>query len=829
MNFKSNSMPIWVCLLILITSVGYPVRLDAGIIHQEDFNASDFDIWSITAPNGNSFSKVSGRDMFGSGEIGQPELPYKVIRFLVPDNAYDFNVTIEDIGAASPFVLDNAIYPVQEDVSINDYSDDMFTFPDKEMYRSLKTSFKAEILDESRLEGRYHIIAVGLWPLAYSGKEKELEMCGSMRISLEYKENTFFKQKSSTQNSESFINISDIVVNADQIQNASVSPLDLEIGGSILLQKLPRYYIISERSLIPALEDLATWKRQKGYSVITKAIEDIYEDSKYKVGSNGIVDEAASLRKYLQDEYAAQGTFFCFLVGDHRTRMPIRKAVTFNAGSVIKNNPNGDNYIPTDNYFSDLSKNGWSLFKEANNLYVSTYLSTYDPYIYVGRLLCHSKEEVSNYTKKLILYESNPGRGNANYLTDTMIFVQYDGKNYYKNTLKEMSGIFNSVVSFLDSKIANTAANSYPTGEVIINQMNVSGYNSLMGHGEPGTIACSGINEPDWEYIKALNTYKYDQDSTKSQTNLSKLCYNNGLDLMNNYDCPSVVYTMSCTTMPFDVYAGWRDVFDLPHTMASSYTVGGVYGGVAYVGNTRSGYWKHSPDLEVLFLRQLPKNPKIGIAEAISKSIFDVEYNSNRRFVRHTHNLIGDPEFEMWIRQPSNLNVHVSWDRLNITVGGSDAVGSTVVINNGEGGIRHYNVNESKAPVMYVDGGKMEAVGVYKSGFLPIVKLDCYNDELKNCNKKFVVRDAQLGYAESTSVVIGQDADIDVRAVDSINVGSGLNILSKGKLSLRCDKDVSLDGAEVATGGRLTVKGEKVTLSNGFSVKAGAALSITTN
>ena len=69
----------------------------------------------------------------------------------------------------------------------------------------------------------------------------------------------------------------------------------------------------------------------------------------------------------------------------------------------------------------------------------------------------------------------------------------------------------------------------------------------------------------------------------------------------------------------------------------------------------------------------------------------------------------------------------------------------------------------------------------------------------------------------------------DVRAVDSINVGSGLNILSKGKLSLRCDKDVSLDGAEVATGGRLTVKGEKVTLSNGFSVKVGAALSITTN
>ena len=130
---------------------------------------------------------------------------------------------------------------------------------------------------------------------------------------------------------------------------------------------------------------------------------------------------------------------------------------------------------------------------------------------------------------------------------------------------------------------------------------------------------------------------------------------------------------------------------------------------------------------------------------------------------------------------------------------------------------------------MYSDGGKMEALGVYKTGYLPIVKLDCYNDDLKNCNRKFVVREAKIGCIDAFSVVIGQNANVDVRAVDSINIGSGLHIQSEGNLNLRCDKGVSLEGSEVDTGGTLTVSGESVTLLSGFSIKAGGMLSITTN
>ena len=123
----------------------------------------------------------------------------------------------------------------------------------------------------------------------------------------------------------------------------------------------------------------------------------------------------------------------------------------------------------------------------------------------------------------------------------------------------------------------------------------------------------------------------------------------------------------------------------------------------------------------------------------------------------------------------------------------------------------------------------MEAFGVYKTGYLPTVKLDCYDDQLKDCAKKFVVRSAELGCNELKSVSIGSGADVDIRAVDSIDSGSGLSISNDGELMLRCDKLVSLSGSSVNTGGSLTVKGEKVVLSGGFSVKAGGSLSINGN
>ena len=410
-----------------------------------------------------------------------------------------------------------------------------------------------------------------------------------------------------------------------------------------------------------------------------------------------------------------------------------------------------------------------------------------------------------------------------------MLTVQKHNKDVYVDIFEAMKNTFENVDCMLDSKIQDNTSTGTPTGKDMIEKINQCGFCSWMGHGEPSTIACSGRDSlsNEWQFIKALSIYKTKKESPENyQSQINNSIDNNGLDELTNFDRPSVVYTNSCATTPFDIYEN-KPVYNIPLTLSSSFTVGGLYGGVGYLGNTRVGYTYYSPALEVAFFAEIIKNPNIGIAEALSKN----EYIGNSKWhlhTRHANNLIGDPEFKMWRCKPATRSVIVSWNDKDIFINGYDVVGSTVVINNGEGHVRRQVVKQMES-VKYSKMGKMEAVGVYKTGYLPLVKLDCFDDQLEDCNKKFVVRQASLGCDELKTVSIGRGASVDVRAVDSIEGGTGLDISDSGSLTLRCDKSVSLDGTKVSSGGNLSVKGEKVVLSNGFAVKAGGSLSINNN
>lgn len=795
------------------TSIDYTLTLTENSIQLD----------TIQSPEGTNYLKISGNRFWTVGEPGEPEIPYTVIRFLVPDGAYDFSAQImstENIRTLYPGLK---LCPVQKDVPINDYTPDLFTEPDENLYETFSSGFSADVLEDSRLEGKYHVVTVKVKPVSYNGATNTLKLCKNMNIKLAFNESQMLKQVSSNAELPGFINIADIVVNPPARKG------DMEKSAGPPYQSVPpsRYYIISERSLLPALQDLATWKRQKGYTVVLKAIEDIYEDSRYEVNpESGIVDEAASLRKYLQDEFTIYGTTFCLLIGDHKTRMPIRKV---KSSSSVLSDPHGKDYIPTDNYFSDLSGNKWETTWDDNGLYVCLLNKfSFSPDIYVGRLLCHTKEEIANYTSKLILYESNPGRGNGDYLNYAALTVQDDGKYSYKKVLDKMNETFNSVDCLLDCAISNPSTYGSPTGKDVIDKMNSVGYCSWSGHGEPGTVACSGLHDDTekWEYIKALESYHLNKDNPAlGQTNLPRNCIGSGLDMLTNFDSPSVVYTLSCTTCPFDIYNGWRISFDLPHTLASSYTVGGKYGGVAYLGNTREGYFGPSSNQETYFLDNLKSYPKIGVAEAMSK----YQYLGNNH-VRTTHNLIGDPEFEMWLSKPSVQDATLKWRDNCISLNCYGAVGGSLIVFDGQGGISAYNIKESSlVNIPYPsDSDKMVSVGLFKTGFLPIVNLDCYGQHLTNCNKNFVIREASLGTNEEndSNVIIGENAYLRLHSVDFSKCGKSLTVDDGGILEINSDKDVIIEGSSVMAGGNMTVKAERVQISNGFAVKFGGTFSI---
>ena len=233
--------------------------------------------------------------------------------------------------------------------------------------------------------------------------------------------------------------------------------------------------------------------------------------------------------------------------------------------------------------------------------------------------------------------------------------------------------------------------------------------------------------------------------------------------------------------------------------------------------------------LESIFLDNLKKYRKIGVAEALSKYLYTNDYH-----VRHTHNLIGDPEFEIWLHEPECLEVGLHWKNEYILFDNPNKYDGMIVINDGEGniGIQTYDDSNSAISIPYLnESDKMESVTIFKTGHLPVVKLDCSGQRLINCNKKFVVKDAALGLDKenATDVVISDGANVTIRSIDKTECGKLLRVTHNGNLEIKSDRIVNIDGSAVAETGKMEVSGEKVCISNGFSVKRGGLFSVNKN
>lgn len=808
----------------------------ASIFHRQCFDTDAFNLERVTSPDGSeSYSRIYWRGLDQTAEVpGTPELPVKYIHMLVPADACNFSVRLTEVSLNEASILADRIYPVQIPVSINEYDPNAFNGPDMSKYDGWRSDVSAEIVNDTWIEGRHHIVTIGLHPMAYSSDMNQMQLCSEMTIELQYEQSASPTRIASGMlgSRPSIADISNMVVNSDALDNGMMRATSFESSSS----EYPIcYYIISERNLLPAMRDLVALKSQKGYKVITKAIEDIYSDKRYKIGaSSEIVDDAASLRCYLRDEFEKNGSFFCLLVGDHKTKMPIRKVYyKHEYNDKLADNFNGQNYVPTDVYFSDLGNDKWEATKDTfGNISVEMSNVSFNPCIYIGRLLCHSNEQINNYISKLISYELNPGNGDTDYLDKSAIILQYGFTYGYDTIIDDLNSIFSSTDEVFDSHYDNSNI-VYPTGNDVIKILQNTGFCSLSGHGEPTTIACYGKmnTSTNWEYISALQGY----DKTKGLSNIDHVLTDNGLDLMKNYGSPGILYSIACDPASFDILTCSDIVFDAPHTVASSYTVGGLYGGVAFLGNTRSGYRGASDDMEKEFLKLLKNNPKIGVSEAVSKLVYS-DTGDMPTHARCTHNLIGDPEFEIWKSSPSKINTHYYYLDNKVNVITNETEEWTAVLYDGIGNSKCVRSVDAASPssikslnLTYIgEGDKMQAIGIYGTGRIPVTALKCTSQDLKEVNKSFVVTEAIIGSdAENIgSVTIGENANLTIRAADNIKCKSNVLIQDKGFLELQADNEISMTGASVQEGGKAHISSKKVTCNTGFSVQKGARISI---
>ncbi|MEE1022231.1 MAG: C25 family cysteine peptidase [Muribaculaceae bacterium] len=832
-----------------------PTRADAGeLTTTRTYDTSAITLTTATAPDGTEYQKIEWPGIYNSSEVGEPELPVEYFRFLVPVYSKNFKATAISFGSATTLPLTTRVYPGQIPHKADGSPAPDFTYPLEAAYSS-PAEVEAWVDGDGFVDGCNHLVTVAVRPVRYDDATLTAKAYGDITVRLSYDvcseseltgSKPLFPPKASR-----YFNLDELCVNSVDVPRfvpKSVKRASDNTGAAATGEYSDWYYIIVPRNLQKAVGDLATWKRQKGYNVVVKTIEDILATPEYAVNSKAeLVDEAASLREYLRDEFNKNGSYFCLLVGNSKTSMPIRKAQHY---SLYGSNDelsytDGKNFIPTDWYFSDLNTHYNLINCGSPSLYSFSYSeisSKHSLSIYVGRLLCSTERELSVYTDKLIFYESNPGYGKNGYLGHAFIFEQYKDKS--ANLIGTSEGT-RKEIDFFDScdLMQSDASGNYATGKQVVERMKNKGFISWFAHGNPlgfGTAANRSIDGEKNYYVTSVDEIVHYNDTLGGKKGGITDSYmlleeGNGLDNVGNSNFPSIVYTISCENIPYDIMRGKYNndkggdyYINQGPNLGESFTNRIGYGGPAFLGNTRDGYIRTSPGLEELFFRELKSFSKPGIAEALSK--FNYINNDNRLTL--THNLVGDPEFEMWLGKPKTYTATPIITSSSISFMETLPDSTKVVVYDGLGNSESFYPSSGTStriiggePYPYPKYIYDMAISTWKTGYLPTITYYGQGIGLTNMSKSYVVRDARLG-GSSKAFTVGENASLKVKAIDEIKSVGAFGVKKDGKTILECLRTVSLDNCAVEEGGEMNVEAESTKLGAGFKVAKGGTLRI---
>lgn len=450
----------------------------------------------------------------------------------------------------------------------------------------------------------------------------------------------------------------------------------LTLGTSVSAVNYYEYVVITKRDLIPAFNELLTWKNQKGLKAGAVAIEDILADPAFKNGDlvSGINDDAGKLRAYLKSS-KDKGIGKYVLLGGMDEIVPIRYGTGYNNSWSPDEWGKETDKIPSDFYFSHLdgkwNKDGDKYYGEqsGDDVWVS---SSSKNVLYVGRLLCRNSDDIKTWTKKLLIYEQNPGIGNPGYLLRSFMTLA-DGIGNYTSMKNSMPTDFKNGFKYWNEKADASGTPIFPKAAEVINEINQSKYGLLINANHGNTmqyaVATRGNNsegDNNKYQIVAKDDYDILVDTNTNKRVLSMTIpeVGNGFDNLTNYDSPAIMYSLSCDNMPFDDY-GNRYKDHGMRNLGESFLCMSKGGGVAYFGNTRYGFSGASSSLAYLFFAAVQDNSvenRLGILEYQSKVRFR-NSSSYSHFLNLSQNLVGCPETYFWSTTPKKFSgISISTD-----------------------------------------------------------------------------------------------------------------------------------------------------------------------
>ena len=771
-----------------------------------------------------AYAKIKYEGMVSVNSQGLPVLPSETMLFSVPYNADDFDVQYNVISY-DEYQLNADVYPGPKCLEINDSSyvvyhqkDSIiygmnFFYPDT-LFRTLNAGF---------MYGGNRLLMTHLYPIYYNPVTRTLRLATSMQLIINYDNNSsimpsVIRNNDKLKEKEKLLTKQHVLNGEDVETNAFNQDSELETSSNRTVLTIPtyNYCIITSRELEPAFKKIIAMKRQKGLSAGTVCIEDLMASPEFNKGDLNynsythetyvLEDSAGVVRNYLKYAFSSETDPTSFvLMGGKKGYSPIRKF---------------ESVISTDMYFCDLTQiwdnNNNILIYYANHYY---HPIIYMPDLYVGRLLCSNKSEIDIYSEKLYRYAFNPGNGDKSYLTRGLFF---SSPETYDNM-----GAANESNFFLNNNEMDPTDHMF-TGSDVINEINATKYGYMSG-------CCIGDSRAMDLYFKkylltALDEYVPINQNTVNETG-------NGLDNLTNKKFPAIFSSISSSAISFDNSNLFNNLTSDSnnYNLGESFTVGGKYGGIAFLGNTLFGVPDWSYPIEVGFFNSMrtKHDYHLGVSEAYSKLYYQYYYSTLSygyfNEIMTSHNLIGDPEVEMWTSEPQQYNnILFSRSENGFSIIGATNVDTIAFCDNYN---RQGLMAGSNSPI-FVPVHPTSTIMIYNHNHLPYI----LPMKLQNCD----IRNSQYVYASSFSagksvlpnithgnVTIRNGAVYEIEATEDVLLGEGFIVESGAIFAIKTPGKVTIDGCVFQSGAKVRIEAGNVEFVGKFNAELGSKVEFT--
>ncbi len=715
-------------LIVTFFLIGIPSISLGQISYSVNFSNLNPKFNSIIEEDGITYEAISLFNLRQSNEIGKPQLPVKYIRLIIPADKDVANIMIKK-KEIKEFHVFHFIYPVQPSVpTTSNYGEMQFVNPDTKVYGSDQPypSEIVKVVHEGYFDGSNHIITLAVYPLQYYPKSGRLVFFSAIDFSLKMKSaktKAIYVQSRSPRNQKMYDSILKRIV--DNPRDIPLYQTHSRLQKERAIQSGPvpfyEYVIITSSDLKSSFDTFVSWKRRKGLDIGIVTTDEIFTNYGGDYIS-GIYDDAGKIRQYLSDAYQS-GTVWALLGGDY-TVVPVR----YGCGQ----ENDWDDYvwdgtkwvtivdaykIPADLYFADFNGD-WDVDGDQYTGEEFGDNPDYNPEIFVGRLLCSSSQDVKNWTEKALKYEQNPGNGDYAYLGKSFMMEsdQMQSQNQAEAVANKLPSFFTHTI-WKEIPSASAASPTFPSASEVINEMNNHyGLFSWFAHGEPNQIntKSSGYNnQPRYAINTVDNNNGYHEVSENGDA----------LDCLNNEKYPAILYSIGCNNTPFDDY---KISTYTGRNLGEGFTVVTNAGGPIFLGNTRYGWVDYSYKLYEEFADLISSGSNdqesgksffhLGVAEGVSKQNYIGGYS---HYLRYSHNLIGDPETEMWTNTPSKFsNVVITDNSSSITVN-SGVSGTDICVSSGNNGANYFLMAHNVSSYTFTTTVRPLYITITKHNYIP--------------------------------------------------------------------------------------------------------------